>query len=67
MLSHEEIARIAQELYEEDYRHSEAYPIRRWRARGYPEGPEVYRVIDRYLAYLWELERYRSILSSEGQ
>jgi hypothetical protein len=57
-LSHEDIVRIACELHEEGFHNSEAYPIRRWKIRGYPEDPASFKIIDVYLRYLWELEKY---------
>lgn len=52
----EELEAIAQQLFAEGYRHSEAYPIERWRRLEWPEDPFTYRLIDGCLKILWALE-----------
>lgn len=53
-----EIEKIARELHEEGYSYSEAYPIKHWKKRGFPEDPGLFMVIDAYLKYLRELEKF---------
>lgn len=52
-----EVIRIAKELHGEGYGRSEAYPIQRWKNRGYSEAPEFFRVVDAYIRFLRELEK----------
>lgn len=61
-LNQEEIEKIAKEIHEEDFRNSEAYPLKRWKSRGYPSTNDknLYLVLDAYIAYLRALEKFSS-------
>jgi hypothetical protein len=52
----EELMVIADELIEEGYKFSEAYPIFRWRKLGWPEDEEVFKIIDHFIkaSYLYQ-------------
>lgn len=57
-LSRDELEAIAIALYEEGFLYSEAYPLRRWRAKGWPEDSTVYKILDIYLKLFRAMEDY---------
>lgn len=57
-LSLSEIEIIASKIYEEGFMYSEAYPIKRWAANGWPENVTLYKIIDAYLKLFRSLEEY---------
>lgn len=58
MYSLKEIIKIAKQLYDEGYFFSEALPIKRWEKLGYPNDPDLFKLIDTYLKLLREYDKY---------
>lgn len=52
----EDVERVARKLFEDGYHYSEAYPIRKWKERGWPEDTTFMRLVDGCLKILWTLK-----------
>jgi uncharacterized protein YdaT len=52
-----EISDVAEFLVEEGYSRAEAYPIERWRARGWSEQPAFFEAVDACIKLTMALER----------
>lgn len=58
-LTQQQIKAIAQEIYKAGHIRAEAFPIRSWRNRGWPEESIVFKLVDAHLVWLRLLDEYR--------
>lgn len=59
MVETELALQAARRLFEDGYRLSEAYPIKKWHQLGYPEDRDFFGLVDGHLKILWTLDRMK--------
>lgn len=64
MVDVDELLRIAEEIFEEGYTHSEAYPALRWRKNGWPEVTDraAFKLMDAHILLRRSIAAYRGVL-----